>query len=55
MQFFTEFENNNLKIHVETQKILDNPTTLKNRNTSEGIIIYSAMVIKQHDAGAKTN
>ena len=27
MQFFTDFENNNLKIHMETQKILGNPNT----------------------------
>lgn len=25
MQFFTDFENNNLKIHMGTQKILGNP------------------------------
>lgn len=25
MQFFTDFKNNNLKIHTETQKVLDNP------------------------------
>lgn len=45
MQFFTELENN-LKIHMETQNVLDNPKSLNNRNPAEGIIIYRAPVIK---------